>query len=236
MQKAGLGEVIAMASKTLSIHDDRPGFQPRRRPAVDLRVSGEAERSAMALLPPIIFPNEDYRLRYLQTDLLGSENYQVALVPPATPVPRFRIGASETAPRILLLPITWKGLIARVRAEEEDARSLQNSVVLFGTVRVDLSRSEVRRSDIPVVLTALEFKLLRFFVTSPGLAISRDELLNQVWGFENYPCTRTVDNHVLRLRKKLEPDPACPVHFQTVHGVGYKFVLEDSRAVAEQRT
>lgn len=225
-----------MASKTLSIHDDRLGFHSRRKPAVDLRVREEAECSAMALLPRITSPNEDYRLRHLQTDLLGSENYQVALVPPATPVPRFRIGASETAPPILLLPITWKGLIARVRAEQDDARSFQNSIVLFGTVRVDLFRSEVRRSDIPVVLTALEFKLLRFFVTSPGRVISREELLDHVWGFENYPRTRTVDNHVLRLRKKLELDPGCPVHFQTVHGVGYKFVLEDRPAVAEQRT
>src|SRR5271155_5547349 len=134
MQKAGLGGAIAMASKTLSVHDDRRGFQPRRTPAVDLRVSGEAERSAMAFLPPIISPNEDYRLRYLQTDLLGSENYQVALVPPATTVPRFRIGASETVSPILLLPITWKGLIARVGAEEDHPRSLQHSAVLFGAV------------------------------------------------------------------------------------------------------
>jgi DNA-binding winged helix-turn-helix (wHTH) protein len=236
MPKVGLGGAIAMASKTLSVHDDRPGFQPLRTPVVDLRMSGDAERSATALLPPIISPNEDYRLRYLQTDLLGSENYQVALIPPATHVPRFRIGASETTPPILLLPITWKGLIARLRADEDHALSLQHSVVVFGTVRVDLFRSEVRRSDIPVDITALEFKVLRFFVTSPGRVISRDELLNQVWGYENYPCTRTVDNHVLRLRKKLEPDPASPIHFQTVHGVGYKFVLEDRRAVAEQRT
>jgi DNA-binding winged helix-turn-helix (wHTH) protein len=224
-----------MDSKMLSVYGDRSGFKPRTA-AVDLRVSEEAGRSPTALLPRITSPTEGSRLRHLQTDLLGSENYQVALVPPAAPVPRFRIGASETAPPILLLPITWKGLIARVRAEEDDARSLQNSVVLFGTVRVDLFRSEVRRSDIPVVLTALEFKLLRFFVKSPGRVISRDELLNQVWGFENYPSTRTVDNHVWRLRKKLEPDPGCPVHFQTVHGVGYKSVIEDRPAVAEQRT
>jgi DNA-binding winged helix-turn-helix (wHTH) protein len=235
-QVRDLGGVIPMASKTLSIHDERQGFQLRRTSAVDLRMSGEAERSAMALLPRITSPNEDYCLPHLQTDLLGSENYQVALVPSATPVPRSRIGASETAHPIVLLPITWKGLIARLRAEEDDARSRQHSVVLFGTIRVDLFRSEVRRLDIPVVLTALEFKVLRYFVTSPGRVISRDELLNQVWGFENYPCTRTVDNHVLRLRKKLEPDPASPIHFQTVHGVGYKFVLEDRRAVAEQRT
>ena len=55
-------------------------------------------------------------------------------------------------------------------------------------------------------------------------AISRDELLNKVWGYENYPCTRTVDNHILKLRQKLEPDPNMPRHFLTVHGVGYRFL------------
>jgi DNA-binding response OmpR family regulator len=179
----------------------------------------------MAILPPsIASPKKDPGFQHLHIDLLGSENYQVALVPPGKP-----------APPILLLPLTWKQLIARVQAEADHARSFQLSVVMFGTVRVDLFRSEVSRSDRPVVLTALEFKLLRFFVTWPGRVISRDELLNQVWGFEHYPTTRTVDNHVWRLRKKLEPDPACPVHFQTVHSVGYKFVLEASRGTAEQR-
>jgi DNA-binding winged helix-turn-helix (wHTH) protein len=224
-----------MASKTSSLGDDRPGFQPRRMAEVELRVSGEAQSSAIALLlPEVPAFCEDSRLRRLQTDLLVSENYQVALVPPAKPAPRFRVGTSDTAPPILLLSLTWKELIARVRAEAEHTRSLQHSV-RFDAVRVDLFRMEVSRSDRPVVLTALEFKVLRFFLTSPGRVISRDELLNQVWGFENYPCTRTVDNCVLRLRKKLELDPAHPVHFQTVHGVGYRFVFEARRAVTEQR-
>jgi DNA-binding winged helix-turn-helix (wHTH) protein len=225
-----------MASKTLSVGNGRPGSQPHRMAAVELRVSGEAQSSAIALLPPDIPAfYEDSRLRRLQTDLLGSENYQVALVPPAKPAPRFRVGTSDTAPPILLLPLTWKELIARLRAEAEHTRSLQHSVVRFGAVRVDLFRVEVSRSDRPVVLTALEFKVLRFFLTSPGRVISRDELLNQVWGFENYPCTRTVDTCVLRLRKKLELDPAHPVHFQTVHGVGYRFVFEARGAVTAQR-
>jgi DNA-binding winged helix-turn-helix (wHTH) protein len=192
----------------------------------------------MAFLPPnIASPHEDSRLRPLQTDLLGSENYQVALVPPVQPVRRHGFSSSESgsATPVLLLPFTWKELIAKVRAEVDHSRSLQNSVVRFGVVRIDLFRLEVSRADQPVVLTALEFKLLRFFVTRPGRVISRDELLNQVWGFENYPTTRTVDNHVLRLRKKLEPDPACPVHFQTVHGVGYRFVFEAARNAVEQR-
>jgi DNA-binding winged helix-turn-helix (wHTH) protein len=227
---------IAMASKTFSIYDEKPGSQPHRTAAVGLRMSAEAQPPAMALLPPrIASPYEDSRLRHLQTEPLGSENYQVALVPPARPAPRFRVGVSDTASPILVLPLTWKELIARVRAEADHSQSLQHPVVRFGAVRVDLFRVEVSRSEIPVVLTALEFKVLKFFVTSPGRVISRDELLNQVWGFENYPCTRTVDNHVMRLRKKLETDPACPVHFQTVHGIGYKFVPEASPAVAEQR-
>jgi len=224
-----------MAAKTLSVYDERSGSQPRGTAAAELQMSAEAEVSVTAFLPPNI-PSfyEDLHLRHLQTDLLGSDNYQVALVPPAQPASRFRVGASDTAPPILLLPLTWKELIARVRAEADHSRSHQHSIVRFGAVRIDLFRVEVSRSDIPVVLTPLEFKVLRFFITSPGRVISRDELLDQVWGFENYPCTRTVDNHVLRLRKKLEPDPAHPVHFQTVHGVGYRFVFEGSRAVAEQ--
>jgi DNA-binding winged helix-turn-helix (wHTH) protein len=190
----------------------------------------------MALPPSSIASwDKDSRLRNVETNLLGSENYQVALVPLEKSTSRLGGGTFDTAPPILLLPLTWNELIERLRAEADDARSLPHSVVRFGAVCVDLYRSEVSRADSPVVLTALEFKVLRFFVTSPGRVISRDELLDQVWGFENYPCTRTVDNCVLRLRKKLELDPAQPVHFQTVHGVGYRFVLEASRAAAEQR-
>jgi len=66
----------------------------------------------------------------------------------------------------------------------------------------------------------MEFKVLKFFVSNPRRVISRDELLNEVWGYENYPCTRTVDNHVLKLRQKLELEPVHPVHFRTVRGMG----------------
>ncbi len=76
----------------------------------------------------------------------------------------------------------------------------------------------------PVVLTTMEFKTLKYLIQNARRVISRDELLNEVWGYENYPCTRTVDNHILRLRQKLERNPSRPVHFQTRHGAGYKFV------------
>jgi DNA-binding response OmpR family regulator len=99
-----------------------------------------------------------------------------------------------------------------------------NNVVVFGDVIVNFSALEVLRKGRPVVLTALEFKTLKYFIQNARRPISRDELLNEVWGYENYPCTRTVDNYVLKLRQKLEHDPSRPVHFRTVHGAGYKFL------------
>jgi DNA-binding response OmpR family regulator len=97
-------------------------------------------------------------------------------------------------------------------------------VYVFEDVMVDFPKPrslvEARRSR----SLAKEFKTLEFLTKNAQRVISRDELLNEVWGYQNYPCTRTVDNHMLRLRQKLESDPSHPSHFLTVHGRGYKFV------------
>ena len=94
----------------------------------------------------------------------------------------------------------------------------------FDDIAVDFSRMVLTRAGKTVALTAHEFKLLKFFVNNPEQVTSRDDLLNQVWGYDNYPSTRTVDNYILKLRQKLEKDPASPIHILTVHGAGYKFV------------
>jgi DNA-binding response OmpR family regulator len=94
----------------------------------------------------------------------------------------------------------------------------------FGGVKGCLSTMEIHRNGRRVILTCKEFKTLAYLIKNPRRVISRDELLNEVWGYENYPCTRTVDNHILRLRKKLETEPARPKHFHTVHSSGYKFL------------
>jgi hypothetical protein len=94
----------------------------------------------------------------------------------------------------------------------------------FGAVKGCFSTMEIHRNGRPVILTCKEFKTLEYLIKNPGRVISRDELLNEVWGYENYPCTRTVDNHILRLRKKLETEPAHPKHLHTVHSSGYKFL------------
>jgi len=93
-------------------------------------------------------------------------------------------------------------------------------LIVYGDVRVDLAMMEVIRDGREVVLTAQEFKTRCFLMLNPERVISRDELLNRAWGYQRYPTTRTVDNHILKLRQKLERDPAYPVHFRTVLGMG----------------
>jgi DNA-binding response OmpR family regulator len=142
---------------------------------------------------------------------------------------------SEEVDKVLLLelgaddyvtkPFGPKELLARVRAVTRRAeRSLSAECYSFGDILVDFAKMEATRDGTLVTLTAHEFKTLKFFIDNPERVVSRDELLNQVWGYERYPTTRTVDNHILRLRQKLEKDPENPLHFRTIHRVGYKFV------------
>jgi DNA-binding response OmpR family regulator len=94
----------------------------------------------------------------------------------------------------------------------------------FDDVVVDFRAYETRQGDKPLEMTRKEFGVLRLLAARAGEVVSRDDLLNEVWGFEKYPTTRTVDNHIALLRAKLERDPADPRHLITVHGVGYKWV------------
>ena len=123
-------------------------------------------------------------------------------------------------------PFSPRELLARVRAAVRRLNQSSDKVEVFGfdDVEVNFTRMELHRGGELVPLTPQEFKMLRFFLNNPERVVSRTELLNEVWGYNNYPTTRTVDTHILRLRQKLEKDPTDPVHFRTVHGTGYKFV------------
>jgi two-component system alkaline phosphatase synthesis response regulator PhoP len=94
----------------------------------------------------------------------------------------------------------------------------------FGDVDVDLRACQVRRNGKSVDISSKEFDLLKYFVGHRGETLSRDRLLDEVWGYDNFPTTRTVDAHIVRLRQKLEPRPDEPQFILTVHGTGYKFV------------
>jgi DNA-binding response OmpR family regulator len=143
--------------------------------------------------------------------------------------------ASDVSDKVLLLelgaddyvtkPFSPRELLARVRAAlRHTSRTANVNVVSFDGITADFKKMEIKRDGEVIILTAQEFKTFQFLVQNADRVISRDELLNEVWGYQNYPSTRTVDNHILKLRQKLERDPSSPVHFRTVHGMGYKFV------------
>ena len=123
-------------------------------------------------------------------------------------------------------PFSPRELLARVQAAMRRSSRLAAApeIFAFDDISVNFNKMELTQAGKVVPLTAQEFKVLRFFVQNQDRVISREELLNEVWGYKNYPSTRTVDNHILRLRQKLERDPSHPHHFRTMHGAGYRFV------------
>jgi DNA-binding response OmpR family regulator len=123
-------------------------------------------------------------------------------------------------------PFSIRELLARVRAllrRANPPRALPDEL-RFDDVAIDFRSYEATKAGRALEMTRKEYQVLRFLAARAGEVVTRDELLNEVWGFENYPTTRTVDNHIASLRNKLEDDTSEPKHLRTVHGVGYKFV------------
>jgi DNA-binding response OmpR family regulator len=124
-------------------------------------------------------------------------------------------------------PFSIRELLARIRALLRRAHPPEPGLpdeLRFADVVVDFRRFEASKGDTELELTRKEFGVLRHLAARAGEVVTRDELLSEVWGFENYPTTRTVDNHIAGLRAKLEANPAEPEHVLTVHRVGYRFV------------
>jgi len=153
---------------------------------------------------------------------------------PETPV-IILSAVSEVADKVLLLelgaddyvtkPFSPRELLARLQAAvRRTKRSERSDVLSFGNVTADFAKMEVIKDGQPVVMTAHELKLLKYFLDHAERVITREKLLTDVWGYHSYPTTRTVDNQVMKLRQKLEADPAHPHFFRTMHGIGYKFV------------
>jgi DNA-binding response OmpR family regulator len=121
-------------------------------------------------------------------------------------------------------PFSPRELLARVRTALRSAQPDLTGVFCFDDVTVNFPNAKVTHRGCSAGLTAKEFRTLGFMIRNAGRVISRHELLNEVWGYYDYPSTRTVDSHILKLRKKLEKDPSRPTHFRTLPRVGYKFV------------
>jgi hypothetical protein len=217
-----------MALKNLSALDSTVGSysseaqQEYNRRGLNTQTSGEALFDG----PWLPFLDEQPN-RSIQPEPFQDDDYQIALVPRWNCMGRTGsiLKTSPTMDRVLLLPLTWRELLDRVRRELNHSSPVDQSMIAgFGEVRVNFLTMKISRSEKPVVLTAQEFKLLRYFMKAPERVFQRNELLNEVWGYNNYPSTRTVDNHICMLRQKLEPIPVRPIHFLTVRGMGYKFV------------
>ena len=135
---------------------------------------------------------------------------------------QIRIGADDYVTK----PFSVRELMARVKAvlRRVSSAAAAPEIYRFSDVEVNIRSNEVRRDGKLIDLSAKEFALLAYFIAHPVETLSRDRLLDAVWGYENYPTTRTVDTHIVHLRQKLEPNPEEPRFILTVHGSGYKFV------------
>jgi len=130
------------------------------------------------------------------------------------------IGADD----YVVKPFGARELMARIRAVLRRTLPDARKIAQFGDANIDFERRVVTRCGEPVKLTPAEYNLLTYFLSNPDRPLTRDMILNSVWGYESFPNTRTVDAHVVKLRQKLEMDPNTPKLFLTVHGVGYRFL------------
>jgi DNA-binding response OmpR family regulator len=197
--------------------------------AVEVHGNGQSPLESFHAFPPAIIIL-DLRLPKLSDRDLYKE---VKAQSPTLPIVVLS-AASDVSDKVVLLELGADDYVTKALAHgnfwlefashRHTSRTSNISLVRFDNISVDLKKIEVLRDGEVVVLTAQEFKTLQFLVQHPDRVSSRGELPKEVWGCQNYPSTRTVDNYILRLRQKLERDLARPVHFCTVHGMGYKFV------------
>lgn len=138
------------------------------------------------------------------------------------------LGLELGADDYITKPFSVRELLARIKAvlrRVRETNEMEQKFSEIGKIKVDLDHYLAFENDREVFLTHKEFELLKYFIQHSGKVVSRDDLLNHVWGYDIFPNSRTVDNHIVKLRKKIEHDPNHPKHILTVHGIGYKFIL-----------
>jgi DNA-binding response OmpR family regulator len=223
--------------KVLVIEDDRKLHKVFARVlasedfAVEFATDGAAGLAAFRAAPPVLV------ILDLKLPKLSGREVCREIRRESPSVPIIVVSATaEELDKVLLLelgaddyvtkPFSPKELLARVRAVLRRTQPAPKVIdkYAFADVAIDFAKMELTRNGRSVPMTPQEFKIVKYFAQNPERVISRDELLNEVWGYNCYPSTRTVDNHILKLRQKLEKEPMNPVHFRTVHGAGYKFV------------
>jgi DNA-binding response OmpR family regulator len=237
MTEAGTGQLPAVNVGTILIIEDDPRMQKvlrrlftEERYAVVVAGDGQTgldlfrNERPLAVVLDLILPH-----------ISGRELCQ-AFKAQSSEVPIVVLSAiTDVADKVLLLelgaddyvtkPFSPRELMARVQAAiRRQRKPAPSTTYRFADCEIDFKKMTVLRNGTAIVLTAHEFKLLKFFTENSERVLTREALLNEVWGYNYYPTTRTVDNQILKLRQKLEPDPANPSHLVTIYGAGYKFV------------
>ena len=137
------------------------------------------------------------------------------------------VGLEIGADDYITKPFSIRELLARVKAHLRRVKREEKSALStysFGDVEIDFVHFKIRRKGKESDATSLEIKILKYLIEHRGQVVSRDDLLNDVWGYDNYPTTRTIDNHILKIRKKIEEDPVHPRYIHSVYGGGYRFL------------
>jgi len=137
------------------------------------------------------------------------------------------VGLEIGADDYMTKPFSIRELLARIKARlRHSGRELKPvpEIYSFGDIEIDFARFKIRRNEKEVDLTSLETDILKYFIVHRGEVVARNDLLDKIWGYEKYPTTRTIDNHILKLRKKIEDDPSHPRYIISVYGGGYRFI------------
>lgn len=137
------------------------------------------------------------------------------------------VGLEIGADDYMTKPFSIRELLARIKAhlrrEKREAKTIPE-VYCFGDVEIDFTHFKVKHKDKQLDLTSLEVEILKYFIAHQGEVITREVLLDKIWGYDKYPTTRTIDNHILKLRKKIETDPSHPKYILSIYGEGYRFI------------
>ncbi len=210
--------------KSLVMNLELEGFKVITAPDGEQGIQLINEQKPDLIIMDVMMPRKDGLQACRELRISGVSTPLILLTARSSEVDKV-LGLDLGADDYLAKPFGMLELIARVKALLRRIQRTANvDQVQFSNVVIDFKAYRAHRNDDPIDLSAREYRLLRYLISKKGSVVTRDELLDEVWGYNSYPTTRTVDNHIARLRQKIENDVDEPQHILTVHGVGYKFV------------